>query len=301
MLRQSNFPSLTAPVIYHHLNIGMGMVPSLRSRLFNVQQSSIAEEKGTGMGGMSPDKFEQYKQSGTKGRLTFDELYTQGYVHEEYPVELVIQKKALINDQYGAINRSLQKAGLATENFMEIQAAKLLNNAFSTSQNWSDGKPLVSASHPKGPNTTGTYSNRGTDALSAASISATRTAMMRFKDDTGNEIGVVPDELWVPPELEDEALAAVRSAQDPDSANNAINPQAGRFVVIPWHRLTDTNNWFMASSAWRQLAANWYDREAIEIMQTHQTTTEYVWEVKLHFSWGVDDWRWIFGHEVAGG
>lgn len=298
-IRQSQFDSVLTPVIYHHFDLGMQSVPSLRAALFNVQTSSLAEEKGTGFGGMSPDAFEQYAASGKKGRLDFGQLYTQGYVHVEYPVELVIEKRLLINDQYGQIQRTVQRAGMAAENFMEIKAASLLNNAFSTSFNWSDGKPLCSATHPKGPGQSGTYSNRATTALTKDAVSAARVAMMRFKDDKGNELGVMPDELWVPPELEDQALTIAGSQLDPASANNAINPQAGRFRVIPWHRLTDTNNWFVASSAWRQQAANWYIRETPEIMMVHETTTELVYELKLHFSYGVDDWRWVYGHEVA--
>ncbi len=300
-IRQSQWDSLLTPIIYHHLDIGMKTVPSLRRNLFNVQTSTLAAEKGTGIGGMSPDAFLQYQQSGTKGRLENDQLYTQTYTHVEYPVELRIEKRLMINDQYGQIQKTIQRAGLAAENFMEIQAAGLLNNAFSTSYNWSDGKPLCSTTHPVSPNkASGSYVNKGTSALTADAVSATRIAMMRFKDDRGNEIGVVPDELWCPPELEDAALKIIGSVQDPDSANNAINPQAGRFRVVPWHRLSDTTNWFLASSMWRAQAANWYDRENMEIMLVHESTTELVYELKLHFSYGVDDWRWIYGHEVTG-
>lgn len=301
MLRQEQFDSLLTPVIYHHFEVGQSRVPSLRSRLFNVQASTLAEEKGTGMGGISPDAWDQYKASGKKGRLDFDQLFTQSYQHVEYPVELVIEKRLVLNDQYGKIASIIRRAGMSAEQKMEIDAASLLNNAFSSSYLWSDGKALCATDHKKTPHASaGTYSNKGTSALTKDAVSTTRVAMMRFKDDKGNEIGLAPNELWVPPELEDVALEIARSPQDPASGNNAINPQAGRWTVVPWQRLSDTTNWFVMDGTWRNEVANWYNREAIQIMMTAETTTEVVYEVKLHYSFGVDDWRFIYGHEVTG-
>lgn len=300
MLRQEQFNALLIPVIYHHFELGQSRVPSLRGQLFSEENSGLAEERGTGMGGIAPDAWNQYKVSGVKGRLDFDQLYTQSYVHVEYPVELVIEKRLILNDQYRKVNDIISRAGMSAETKMEIDAASLLNNAFSTSYNFSDGKPLCATDHPKSTQGGGTYSNKGTTALDATALSAARIAMMRFKDDKGQEIGVVPNELWVAPELEDTALTITKSLNDPASANNAINPQATRWVVKTWMRLTDTNNWFITDSAWRQSVVKWYNREALQVMMTHETTTEVIYELKLHYSFGADDWRWIYGSEVTG-
>lgn len=299
MLRQAQFDSLLTPIIYHHFDLGANSVPSLRRRLFNVMESQRAEENGTGMGGMSPDAWDQYKASGSKGSLDMDQLFTQTYTHQEYPVRLMIEKKLMLNDQYDRIGRVVQRAGISAEQKMELDAFSLLNNAFSTSFNWSDGKPVCSATHPRARTGSATYSNRGTSALTKAAVSATRIEMQRFKDDRGNIIGVNPTELWVPPELEDTALEITNSLLDPASANNAANPQNGRWVVIPAPRLTDTNNWFMVDGTWRQQVVNWYEREAMVPMLIDEDTTHVVYEMKLHYSFGVDDWRWIYGHEVA--
>lgn len=299
MLRQEQFDSLLTPIIYHHFEVGQSRVPSLRPRLFNVRTSTVAAEKGTGMGGISPEAWDQYAASGRKGRLDLDQLYTQTYTHVEYPVELVIEKRLVLNDQYGKIGDLVRRAGISAEQKMEIDAASLFNKAF-TGATWGDGKELCATDHPKSPNkSAGTYSNEGTTALSKAAVSATRILMQRFADDKGNEIGLSPNVLLVPPELEDTALEIAGSQLDPSSANNAINPNAGRFVVIPWQRLTDTNAWFMIDDTWRSEVVNWYNREAIQVMMTHETTTEVVYELKLHYSFGVDDWRWIYGHNPS--
>ena len=301
MLRQEQFNSLLLPIIYHHFELGQSRVPSLRSRLFSVRNSQLAEERGTGMGGMSPDAWDVYKSTkgGRKGRLDLDQLYTQNYTHVEYPVELVIEKRLVLNDQYGRIQDIVRRSGISAEQKQEIDAAGVFNNAFSGAT-WSDGKVLCATDHPKSPNkSAGTYSNKGTLALSKAAVSTTRIAMMRFADDKGNEIGLTPNALLVPPELEDTALEIANSNLDPASANNAINPQAGRFSVISWQRLTDTNAWFMLDDTWLSEMCNWYIREPLQVMMVHETTTEIIYELKLHYSYGVDHWRFIYGHKPS--
>lgn len=298
MLRQSQFDSVLTPVIYHHFDLGMNAVPSMRARLYSVRESQRAEEKGTGMGGVAPEAWDQYRLSGTKGMLRFDQLYTQTYTHVEYPVRFIIEKKLLINDQYDMIGRIARKVGISAEQKMEIDAVSLLNNAFSST--WSDAVALCSAVHPLSPNVvSGTQDNLGSSALSKTAVSETRIAMMRFTDDKGNLLGLMPNELWVPPELEDTAIEITRSLLDPASGNNAVNPNANRFVVVPWARLTDTNNWFMMDSVWRQEVVNWYNRERVEPVAVDEDTTQITYEMKLHYSYGIDDWRFVFGHSVS--
>lgn len=300
MLRQSNFDTLLLPMIYHHFELGMTRIPSMRTQLYNAQSSTLAEERGTGLGGMSPDAWNQYKKSGKPGSLDMDQLFTQSYVHEEYPVRLSIEKRLIINDQYGKIQQYIRRAGISAEQKMEIDAFSLLNNAFSSGTTWADGKSLCATDHPFSPHVSGTtYSNKGTSALSKDAVSATRVLMSRFKDDKGNELGFAANELWVPTELEDTAITITKSLQDPDTANNAVNPQAGRWTVKVSQRLSDTNNWFMADSVMRQEVVNWYEREPMQVMLVDETTTHIVYELKLHYSYGTDDARWIYGHEVA--
>lgn len=300
MITQSQWDTLLTPIVYHHFGVGMSMVPSMRARLFSVQGSLLAEEKGTGIGGFSVDAWNQYQNSGQKGDLDLNQLYTKTYTHQEYPVRLRLEKKLLINDQYGVINQMVRRSGISAEQKMEIDAASILNNAFSGSYLGADGVALCSASHPNSPHAPATtQSNSGTLALNAKNISDVRVAMMRFKDDKNNEIGLMPNELWVPPELEDTTIKAVRSAQDPGSANNDVNPQAGRWTVVPWQRLTGTKAWFVVDSVWRKEVVNWYNREVVVPMLIDEDTTHLTYELKLHYSFGFDDWRWIYGMNPA--
>jgi hypothetical protein len=300
MLRASQFNTFLQPVIYHHIELGISSVPQYRGNLFNVQKSSLSEEKGTSIGGISPDAWDAYKKSGKKGRLNFSQLFTQTYTHEEYPVELVVEKKLLQFDQTGKIKSYLRRAGLNAAIKKEIDAASLLNNAFNTDFTFGDGKPLCSATHPASPHDASTvYSNTGTLALTAENLSAERVTMMRTKDDKGVEIGLMANEIWCSPELEDTAIIATRSDKDPSSGNNATNPQTGRWTVKPWLRLSDPNAWFIMDGTWRQELVNWYDVNEMEIMLVHESTTELVYEIKLFYSFGVDDWRFVRGNNPS--
>jgi len=305
MQRQSQWDTLLIPAIYHHFNIGVNRVPSLRSRLFNVQGSNLASENGTGIGGFGVDTWDVWANTGgkEKGQLDFTQQYTKTYTHREFPVQLGIEKRLLLNDQYGEIQKKIRQVGVSAEQEMEKDAASILNNAFTASAatNGSDGVALCSASHPVTVNEVSTtYTNTGTDALSTAALSTARVAMMRFKDDRGNELGIMPNELWVPPELEDTAREIVGASGKAGNANNDANVNnAERWTVVPWQRLTDTNAWFIVDSVWRQEAVNWYNREATQVMLVDESTTHLVYEFKLHYSYGFEDWRWIYGNNPS--
>lgn len=302
MQTEAQWSSLLTPVIQHHFMLGMSMIPSIRGELFRVQGSLLAEEKGTGIGGFGVDAWDVWKNSGgrQKGQLNIDQLYTQTYTHLRYPVQLTIDKALLANDQYRQIETIIRRTGMSAEQKMENDGVSVLNNAFSASYLGSDGVALCSASHPKSPHeASSVYSNTGTTALTATAVSDTRISMMRYKDDKGNPMNIVPDELWVPPELEDKAIKIVGSQQEPGTANNDTNPQAGRWRVRPLLRLTGTKAWFMTASAWRREVVNWYNRQAMQVMLIDETTTDLVYEILLYYSFGFDDWRWIFGHNPA--
>lgn len=298
MMRQSQIDTLITPVISHFFDVGMSRVPVMRNELFTVLNSTLAYEKGVGLGGFSVDAWNQYANSGHKGQLSFDQLYSHTYTPLEYVAQLMIEKRLLQNDQYGVVQQAARKAGMSGNIKMEVDAAGLLNNAFAT-VTFGDGKTLCATDHPRSPHDATTQSNSGTTALSAAAVESTRLLMRAFTDDKNNLIGVNPDELWVPPALEKTAWEIVNSINIPDSANNNANFYNGKMRVKVWDRLTDSNNWFMADSLWRAECAKWYNRQAPEIMLVDESTTHLTYELKLYYSFGVDDWRWIYGHAVA--
>jgi hypothetical protein len=298
---QDNWSELLIPVISHFYDLGEKSVPNMREALFGPAIPSIlSEEKGTGIGSTGSEAWDEFSRGGQPGELDFDQGYTETYTHVEYPVNFTIRKQLILNDQYGIMSGNFRRIGVSAGIKMERDAASILNNAFSGSFPGADGVALCSASHPASPAKSGTLlNNTGTSVLTKTSVSATRIAMMKFVDDKNDPVGVMPNELWVPPDLQDKAIEIVGSALDPDSANNAVNPQAGRWAVKTMQRLTGTKAWFMVDSVQRNLLVNWYEREPYQIMLVDEDTVWIKWQAKLHYSFGFDGWRWIYGHNPA--
>lgn len=298
-LRSENFAEALLPAIYNFFNIGLNMRPSLIPSLYSVRQSQRSKEEHVGLGGAGTEAWDVYNMTGQVGEIDYDQTYTSTFTHVTYPARLNIQREWLEDVQYTMVSDYARKVGISAGQKREKDAASVFNNAFSSSFTGPDSVSLCNASHPANPNKSGTQSNTGTSALTKANVSTTRQAMMAYEDDSGNLLGVTPNILLVPPELEDTALETVRSVLDPTSANNTINPQAGRFQVVPWHYLTDANNWFMIDSVWMMESLIWYDRVNLEFIDVREDAVNIQVDARMRYSYGWTDWRWIYGHAVT--
>ena len=306
-IRESQWAELLVPAINHFFPVGVNRVAPMREKLYTITSTTLSEQYGVGVGGMSSDVWNTYSQSGkaVKGELKNDQLYKSTYTQVEYPATLTIEKALLRGDQYGLINRSIERAGRSAAQQMEEKAASLLNNAFSNSFLKADGVELCATNHPKSPNdtSTGDLSNKSVLALSKDSLSAARIDMRAFTDDVGNLIGVMPNEIWYPDALGDIVDEIVLSPLDPDSGNNAINSQdAGRWSKMPWLRLSSDTAWFIVDSVMRADLVNWYNRVLVtdDIFITSESSTHITYEFLMEYAFGCDDWRWIYGSTGAG-
>ena len=284
---------------------------SLLPRLYNIQSSSLADEKVFPIGGIGSSGW-NFEDS---GRLQYTEPvkgYEETFTHHEFARGVMIERKLIDDNRIAQALDAASALGDSAFRMREKAGANTFVNAFSaaTSETLDDygtdatGADLValcSAAHPRHPGDSATTdTNEGTLALSDANVSTTRRLMMETVDLNGDLLNVMPDEILVPPELEDDALVVVRSAQDPDSANNAVNPQAGRFQVTVWHYLTDANAWFMMDSGRRRQSLRWYDRIPLEFAREQDFDT-YIgkWSAYMRFSLGWSDWRFIYGQNPS--
>lgn len=284
---------------------------SLLPELFNIQASSLVDEKVFPIGGIGSAGW-NFEDS---GRVQYTEPvkgYEETFTHHEFARGITIERKLIDDNRIAQALDAASALGDSAFRMREKAGANVFINGFSaatsetlddygTDASGADLVGLLSTAHPRhaGDPTT-TDSNEGTLALSAANVSTTRSTMMDFVDMNGDLLNVMPDEILVPPELEDTALEIVRSAQDPASANNAINPQAGRFRVIVWHYLTDANAWFMIDSGRRRQSLRWFDRIPLEFAREEDFDTLIgKWRAYMRFSLGWSDWRWIYGQNPS--
>lgn len=292
-----NWSDAVDPIVRKWFEQGYSRRPSMIDMLFNVQGSAREYEQASSIGAVGIDGWDMYEQAGAVAQADFDQGYKKTYTHREYPLEIQVKRKFLDDNNVRAITDMSMRIGDSAALKRETDAASVFNNAFSASYLGADGVALCSNSHPYSPKKSGTtQDNNFALALTKDNVKAIREAMMAFTDDNGNKVAVTPNVLLVPPVLEDEALEITRSVLDPDSANNTINPQAGRFSVLTWHYLTDSNAWFMIDSSLMKLSLDWFNRVPLNITpKVEDKTIQATWIAYMRYSFGWSDWRWIAG------
>jgi hypothetical protein len=182
----------------------------------------------------------------------------------------------------------------------EKHGASLFNNAFNTSIfAGGDTLSLCNTAHTFNGTST-TVGNSGTTALSATAVEATRLLGMALTDETDNLMDIVYDTLLVPPNLEETAWQIIKTDREVNSAQNNANFNMGRYKLLVWNRLTDTNNWFMIDSRYMKLFLKWFDRIPTEFNKDKDFDTYIAkWSVYQRYSYGFSDWRWIYGHNAS--
>jgi hypothetical protein len=245
------------------------------------------------------------------GRIGYDERregYKTRYEHATFAKGFLTDRELVDDNRIDEVFDDARALGDAAFRFREKAAAGVFVNAFTDSGTddfgfaiaGADGVGLCSAAHPNSPTDSNTQSNEGTLALSKANLETTRQNHMALNDDRGDLLNVMPDELWVPPELANTADILVGSDKDPESAENAINPQNGRFKVKVWHYMSDANAWFTADSALRNADLIWYDRVPLEFDTGFDKETQmYQAFSYMRFSRKWRDWRWVYGQNPS--
>lgn len=289
------------PIVRFKFDLAFNRRASLIAALYNVQGSVRAYEQVSGIGAVGIDAWNSYAQSGKVGKADFDQGYKSTYTHVEYPLEITVERKTIDDANFTQVTRLVERAGDSAALKREVDAASIFNNAFNDTFAGADAVGLCSTAHPNSPAKPGTtQSNEGTYSLTRDNVAIVREAMMAFTDDNGNKMGVTPDRLIVPPALEDEALVIARTLSKPGSADNDINPQAGRFEVVPWHYLTDSNAWFMTDSMLQAQSLDWFNRVPLSVTpKVEDKTLAATWIAYMRYSLGWSDWRWIFGNNPS--
>lgn len=303
------FAETWIPVIYEFFEIGYNTIPDVRSQIYNVSQSDLREQKYLGIGGISHDPMRQYGETGIIPELDMSKGFETVLTAKTFPGRITVNMDDIEDDQYGVVGQQAQRLGRAYANMVQDDAASLFNNAFSTSFNQADGKPLCADSHPSNiDDDSNAGDNKDTSELSEGTLAGAYAKMLGFKDDVGNKIGVNPDTLLVPETRRYNAIKAVQSeytgytgASGNYFGNNAVNPMGPTHTglnIIIWNRLTDGNNWFLIDSSLAKMHAHWNVRKAVSVSVRDISVQHVQFEIRARYSFGSSDWRWVFGAQV---
>jgi len=306
-LTAGNFADVLKPGLKSVFDIAVSRPRPVMELLFGVQSSTRFEEQYQGMGaqGLVPP-FQ-----GSVPYFDFDAGYRVDIRNYEFAQGVQIERRLIDDDQGGQIRSRAQNMADSFSQTIEQDAVNVFINGFTdsgtnrmgASMAGADGVGLLSTAHPYSPrNTNTTQANEGTLALNIDNLDTTRQAMRNFTDDKGNLLGISPDLLLVPPELERTAtqMLSERAIYEPGSAQYDVNMFSGRLRPIVWDRLTDSNAWFMIDSTLMKSHLIWQWRIRPEFSQAEDfdgLTAKYRGYMRYGIGW--TDWKWIYGQNPS--
>ena len=279
-------------------------LPTMIPKLFRSISSDSAWEEFYSVGAV-PDIPE------FNGRLSYLPIYPGFHTRiepKEYAAGLQSERKLFDDKKYAVLDGRAEGLMEAAQRTREKKGATIFTGAFSTAfvyQSSEEGVSLCSSSHTtkSGTSTSSGFDNSGTDALNKTSVASTRLAMRLFRNDISERIEVGDDlALIVPDNLADTAFEITQTPAGYDTAALDKNMQYGRYEVIPYLRLddSDTNNWFMVWKSQMKKDLVFIDRIRAELENTVDFETKMMkHSVYMRLACGFLDWRWICGNLVS--
>ena len=214
-----------------------------------------------------------------------------------------VDRAAIEDDQYGQLAIRAKQMGASGAQHLDLLTYGMLEGGFVN--------PCFDGAAFFGSHTQGgiTQVNRAGDALSAASLQTAITKMMRFQDDQGRPMGVIPDKLVVSPENFFEATVLLNSAFYPDlvttaSQELAMNPLKGLLSLTVSPYLASPNNWYLLDTKRVVKAVILQMRKDFEFEALEQNSETgflkdvFYYGVRARYNAGYGDWRAAFGSAV---
>ena len=227
---------------------------------------------------------------------------------KEYAGGIQSERKLIDDKKYDVLNNLGAGLMTAAHRTREKSGVRTFSNAFSTAydfQTSEEGVALCSNSHTtkSGTSTTTGFDNLGTTSLTKTSLAAARLAMRQFRNDISERIDIGDNlALVVPDALEETAYEIVNTPKGYDTTAQDANFHAGRYQVIPYLRLddSDTNNWYLVDLDRMKESLVWINRINPELNNTVDFET-YILKTALYmrYAYGFLDWRWIYGSQVS--
>jgi hypothetical protein len=231
------------------------------------------------------------------------QTYVTRYTHVEYALGFIISRLIYEDDLYDVVGERRAK-GLAfsARQTKETIGANVYNRAFNSAYTGGDGKEMCATDHPNWAG--GTWSNELTTAadLSEAALEQACIDIMKWTNDRGLKISVMPQSLHIPPDLVFEAERILKSPARVSRADNDLNAlkSMGKFPkgVKVNHYFNDTNAWFIRTNA--PSGMKYLERRADQFTMDEDWDTDNAkYKVTFRCAFGWTDARGVFGSEGA--
>ena len=240
-------------------------------------------------------------------------LLEHGYSirNKTWEASIAVERAALEDERYGQIKLRIQGLAREARRHQDELVFTVLRNGFGGA--CYDSQYFFDTDHSEGES--GTQSNKGTSALSAASLQSAISAMMKFNDDRGRPMGIIPDLLVVPPDLQWTAMELLNSAYYPELVGQtsgtggtqklATNVLKGRLDLVVSPYLTDTNDWFLLCTKAPVKPVIFQSRVPVEFAALEGSSEkgfmrdEYLYGVRARYNAGYGMWQTAYGSQVA--
>jgi len=239
------------------------------------------------------------------GERIVDSLAARGsvIVNKDFEKTVGIKRPDIEDDQFGLFNMSLDLLGQQAKLWPERQIVDILQNGHTTAAKYAafDGQPFFYASHLSNPDnaSSATYSNYSSTgmALNSANYQTVRQTMMSYVAEDGQPLGIVPNILMVPPQLEatgrqilnaDFTAPATAVGQNAASIQQSNVLKGSATLIVNPYLANQGTVWYLMSTQFPVKPFIWQLRKAPQfVAKVNPNDDENVWRLN-EFQYGVD-------------
>lgn len=225
--------------------------------------------------------------------------YSQIVTNKAYELTIEVDRPKIEDDAYGIYTQQFQMLGVQAKRQPDVLMASVLRNGQSTAC-W-DGVNFFSATHPNsyftGQITAATQQNYWSTglALTLDNYQTMRSTMMSYVGEDGLPLGVTPNLLVVPPQLEVTARLICESKYVGITPMGGItmvgqseNPLFGSAKVLVVPQLSaDSTTWYLLDTTKPIRPFLYQNRKSPELVMRTNVDSEPVF-VRNQFQYGVD-------------
>ena len=267
--------------------------------MFNVSKSEMSRELHLGFGTVG----KMAAWNGTVNYDNFSEGYEKEYRHAKYSNGLQLERELYEDNQFQTIKARTNALAYGVHKTIQVHAASVLNNAFSSSYTGPDGKALCASDHSiTGRTGDDSQSNSGTLALNYTNLNTVLTNMRNYKDDRGDIMDVIGNCVIVGTEHEKTIKQLLGSEKEAYTADNQKNIYKDELTYIVNPYITD-DKWFVANKdlMLNGEGLNWFWRRDPRSMErdSDYDSEIYKWKCVGRWSYGWDNWFFIYGNNPA--
>jgi len=280
VMDNAQFPTLVDAAYARITEYEEANTEDIVSQIFTMMTGDRLDEYSGELGELAPwGEF--------RGQIDYQELTEQFHTHaraREYASGSIVTQRLIEDDLFGVMTgarfRPLVKAGLLTR---QLHAHRLFETAGIVDTHYytySEGVPLVSASHSTRTNnisTTTGFSNYTTAAFSEVSLQAMLIQGRKIKSDQGIRTGQTYDTLIGGPDLAPRfhsVLATPYGLNNPyrnTNTESATNSGIKNVIILP--HFSNASNWFLCNMAKMKAACMWVTRRAPQFYRIREFDT----------------------------